>query len=370
MTIYDPIEITRLYVFGTNTPSLEDYNQHIRPLDANPEGVGGVHKDYDMHEYMTNGAGRYAYPSLFKAIEKIFSTAIPDSTSAENGNRYTYTELKDQLATAGNPIIGTDVKLEILQYGTDITSSDFYNRAYIFGTTKFTLDLTTATFEVVNGKVVIYGMKVTADQDNFDYDSGNPIAEIINTYALEPTLDPYNLARGPDGFNKKAIDINFTGEGRVYPIYDELSYSFNQNQDDFVSVKDTLSGDALAALGILSLSGPGGQAYFNNLLNDPFLSYVHNGKKVIYGTPGNDDLDPLDKELSLDEYEGYYFVGGAGDDVLSGSLYFADEILGGEGNDTLIGNGGNDSLEGGAGFDTYTYATGDGFDATTDIHAN
>jgi hypothetical protein len=131
MTIYDPIEITRLYVFGTNTPSPDDYNQHIRPLEANPEGDGRVHKDYDMHEYMTNGAGCYAYPSLFKAIETIFSTTIPDSTAltAENGTSYNYNELKAQLAAAGNPITGADIKLEILQYGTDITSSDFYNKA-------------------------------------------------------------------------------------------------------------------------------------------------------------------------------------------------------------------------------------------------
>jgi Ca2+-binding RTX toxin-like protein len=362
MTIYDPIQITRLYVFGTDTPSPDDYNAHIRAANAEPASI-----PFDMHEYLTNGAGRYAYPSLFKAIEKIFSKTIPDSTSAENGNRYTYTELKTQLSAAGNPIDEENgLHLTISQYGTDITSADYYNRAYIFGTTKFTLNLKQATFEVTNGKVVIRDMDVTADQDNFDYDSPSGFAEIINTYVLEPSLDPYNLSRGPDIADGKAVKLIYTtttGRGRVYPIYDELSYSFNQNQDDFVSVKSDLSHYVLDAAGIASFLLPDGQAYFQNLLNDPFLSYVHNGKKVIYGTPDSDNLDPLDSERSFDEYKGYYFVGGAGDDTLSGSLYFADEILGGEGNDTLIGNGGNDILEGGQGNDTYTYTSGDGFDA-------
>lgn len=32
----DPIEITRLYVLERTLPSLDDYNLHIRPNDAEP----------------------------------------------------------------------------------------------------------------------------------------------------------------------------------------------------------------------------------------------------------------------------------------------------------------------------------------------
>lgn len=43
MSTYDPVEITRLLVFGTNTPSTDDYNAHIRGLNAKPASI-----HYDM----------------------------------------------------------------------------------------------------------------------------------------------------------------------------------------------------------------------------------------------------------------------------------------------------------------------------------
>jgi Ca2+-binding RTX toxin-like protein len=132
--------------------------------------------------------------------------------------------------------------------------------------------------------------------------------------------------------------------------------------DTFVSIKYTVAGALLDISGISTFSLPAGQAYFQNLLNDPFLSYVHNGKKVIYGTPDSDDLDPTDQEFSTDQFNGYFIVGGEGNDTLRGG-YTNDELLGGTGNDTLSGYGGNDTLIGGEGNDTYIYTTGDGFDA-------
>lgn len=77
MQNYDPIQLTRRYVFGTDNPSPDDYNLHIRLLDAGkPAPI-----QYDMFEYMTNGAGRYAYPSLFGAVEKFFSATTLDDGS-------------------------------------------------------------------------------------------------------------------------------------------------------------------------------------------------------------------------------------------------------------------------------------------------
>jgi len=60
MSNYDEKEITRLFVFGTNTPSPSDYNQHIRPLDAPQPSI-----TYDMATYMNSGGGRFALESLF-----------------------------------------------------------------------------------------------------------------------------------------------------------------------------------------------------------------------------------------------------------------------------------------------------------------
>jgi hypothetical protein len=69
-TEYDAIEITRLLVFGTNTPSTDDYNKHIRAADEPPASI-----HYNMQGYMINGGGRYAFPSLFDAVEKFFDVS-------------------------------------------------------------------------------------------------------------------------------------------------------------------------------------------------------------------------------------------------------------------------------------------------------
>ena len=92
--------------------------------------------------------------------------------------------------------------------------------------------------------------------------------------------------------------------------------------------------------------------------NDPFLSFKRNDFKVIYGTPGNDALNPLDAELSFDIYFEYLMVGGDGDDAIEGGD-FADEILGGTGVDTLLGAGANDTLIGGNGNDEIDGEQGD-----------
>ncbi len=64
---------------------------------------------------------------------------------------------------------------------------------------------------------------------------------------------------------------------------------------------------------------------------------------VINGTPGNDDVPPLDGTTDPDTIDGL-----AGNDIING---FAgnDTIFGGEGNDIINGDDGDDTLHGGAG---------------------
>jgi hypothetical protein len=62
-------EITKYFVFGTTDPSSPDYSPHIRPETSDIKTI-----KYDMNDYMTEGAGRYAYPSIFGAVEKFFNS--------------------------------------------------------------------------------------------------------------------------------------------------------------------------------------------------------------------------------------------------------------------------------------------------------
>ncbi len=58
------LQILRKYLFSTDTPSVDDYSQHIRPENANPDGKQVV-QEYNMLDFMTTGGGRFAYPLGF-----------------------------------------------------------------------------------------------------------------------------------------------------------------------------------------------------------------------------------------------------------------------------------------------------------------
>ncbi|MBG1270807.1 Ig-like domain-containing protein [Nostoc sp. WHI] len=322
---YDEKEITKLLAFGTNNPSSTDYNEHIRPTTATPASI-----TYSMSDYMTQGGGRFAYPSLFGVVDKFFGATLADGI-------YSLTTLETAIGTTFSP---DDFRLGISQYGTGIGSSDHPDRSYIFGTSAFRLDTSGATFEVSGGVKTVKNIEVRAFNDNFDFDAGNPLAELINTVFLEPTLDPYRLARG-------AVNINFTGSGAINTEYKQSDYATDQAREGDVSVIGTLSRITKDALGIASLPS----SYLSNIANDTFLSYERGDLKVIYGTPNADNLDESDAELSLDVYFGYLIAGGDSNDTISGGI-FADELQGGLGDDVLDGGLGDDILIGGAGNDT------------------
>nr|NCQ97703.1 VWA domain-containing protein [Microcystis aeruginosa W11-03]NCR96178.1 VWA domain-containing protein [Microcystis aeruginosa W11-06] len=321
--MYDPIEITKLFVFGTNSPSPDDYNQHIRPTGATPASI-----TYSMSDYMTGGGGRFAYPSLFGAVEKFFTTAIPDGT-------YNYSQISTLLGLSAS-----DLTVGISQYGTGIGSADHAERSYIFGSTEFRLDTSGTTFEVVGGVKTIKNMEVRAFNDDFDFTAGNQLAQLINDLFLEPTLDPYGLGRGP-------VDIRFSGSGKTYASYSQTDFVTDEGREGEVSVIGSWSRPLKDANGIRSLP----ISYLSNIASDSFLSFKRGDLKVIYGTPGNDNLNSSNAEFSLDVYFGFLMVGGAGNDTLNGDP-FADELQGGEGSDVLNGGLGDDLFIGGAGDDS------------------
>ena len=139
---YDPIQISKRYVYGTDNPELaNDYNEHIRPQNTTPQAI-----EYSMMNYMEDGGGRFAYPSLFPVIERFFD--IPEST-LQPGN-YNESAIKNVLFTPDPNLSGPGAaqdqvdeefengkRVTVSQYGTGVFSSDHPERAYIFGTTGF-----------------------------------------------------------------------------------------------------------------------------------------------------------------------------------------------------------------------------------------
>ncbi|MGL5941796.1 MAG: hypothetical protein ACRC2S_15720 [Waterburya sp.] len=364
MNNYDPIKFTQRLVFGKDTDSYinplstdNDYNDHIRPEGSIPPGF-----EFDMLDYLTNGAGRYATPAVFPLVDKFFAP----STDLQNGITYFGTAaIRKALgfdATGDEEVFKEATEVAIWQYGTDTLSLDFAERAYLFGTTGFTLDLTNAKFIVgYNDERSITGLRVKADKDNFDFVGGAGIINKLAKLILEPAYDPYGLTR-------KEVPIEFTTsiDGREYGT-SATPYGFDKYGADEIyettntSVVGTVSGVAKLATGMNNFFIPGGGinpsvlaagSYLSNINSDPFLRYRRGDFKVIYGTPGNDDIDKKDQEYDISDISPipskFLMVGGTGNDSITGN-FDSDELLGGDGNDVLKGDRGNDTLNGSKG---------------------
>ena len=341
---YDEIEITRLLVFGTENPNPSDYNEHIRSNDAPQPSI-----TLSMSDYMNKGAGRYAYPSLFNVVEEFF-----EAENLPNNASYNINALQEQLGTTFEE---EDFRLGISQYGTDIFSSDHPERSYLFGSGLFRLDSSNTSFNVLNGVKTIENMEVRAFDENFDFEAGSVLANIVNS-VLGESLDPYELSR-------EELNIEFDGSGAIYENYSEADFNADRNIEGTVSVIGTITRDLEDAAGISRLTTTG-VSYFLNIASDPFLSYVNDNKTVIYGTPENDDLNSSDEEVLIEGTEGYFIVGGNGNDTLNGDDN-NDELRGGDGNDNLNGDNGNDFLFGEEGNDNLNGDNGnDIFDAGED----
>lgn len=331
--MYDPIEITKLYLFGTNNPSPSDYNQHIRPSGAIPASIV-----YDMSQYMTTGGGRFAYPSLFGIVERFFFSLQP----IPNGS-YTYEELASILGLSEQERQDFLIA-DVSQYSTGIGEADHAERSYIFGSTSFEIDRNSVRFKVSDGVTrTIENLEVKAQNDGFDFQSiPGSLFQYINDWALRPRIDPYQLGRGE-------VPILFTGSGKIYNTYTAEQF-FNNSV-----LESNINGDRSS--GIISLVQNGGLSYFNNIFDDMFLAYrTNNYDQVIYGTPGNNILQPPSgqddgvTDSSLESFKQYLIAGGDGNDEIFGGRSI-DLLLGGNGDDTLNGNTGDDKLFGGDGND-------------------
>ena len=285
MNDYDPILFTQRQVFGRDTASgtlsiNDDYNEHIRPFGSpQPPAV-----EYDMLDYLTNGAGRYATPAVFPIIDDFFTSTIRQRT-------YNASQLQSELNLTASEFQEA-TKTSIWQYGTDTTSLDFPERAYIFGTTGFKLDLTNAEFEVTaNGNKFITGMQVTANDDNFDFRGGAGIINDLANVVLLPAYDPYGLGTDPttDGKNRE-VPIKFTTStsGRTYGTSSDPYSASDWVADDLyelnrVSIQGTASGAAKLALGISQFLNPINAtlagSYLFNINSDPFLRYLRDDLK-------------------------------------------------------------------------------------------
>jgi Ca2+-binding RTX toxin-like protein len=340
MVAVNELDLTKLLVYGTTTPGL-DPNTHIRP---NAASSAPPPLSLSMSDYLNTGAGRYAKPSEAQLIKAFFADAVSATPVLANGT-YTVASLATSLGLTPSPGL---LRFNVSQYTTDPSSSDFIERAYIFGSTGFEI-ADTVTFNVNSGTYTVNNLEVLARQDNFDFQSSNPIATTANFF-LNQAFDPYGLIPVV-GSNTVPVDIIYTGSGRNYSIYTQADFNTDRALvDDWTSAVNVAIATAQFGAALAGLETNTG--YLGAINSDlRFRYYTSDGKKIVYGTPDNDTLTELSAELTLDIYFNYQMVGGDGNDQITGGL-FGDELWGGDGNDTLNGGLGDDTFIGGKGDDT------------------
>lgn len=205
-------EILSHYLWNQqNAPSPKELNDDkwIRDKDAIGNAIV-----LDTNKYMSEGAGRFVSAADFTLFRDFFSHDM------KSGN-YDFSSMWNILRSGRvdpsqnkelNPDGTKKYKFEtvVSQYTKGIGSNDYLTRAFIFGSTSFTIDFNTIQF-VVNpdGSKEIRGLKIIPIEDNFDFVSNNFAAEIFNNMK-NSTIDPSGIGR--------KVPIKFSDSDNVPPV--------------------------------------------------------------------------------------------------------------------------------------------------------
>ncbi|WP_162143788.1 calcium-binding protein [Hellea balneolensis] len=347
------------YLYGTNSlPDNLASSDYIRPPIINSQSPYSI--DIDVNEYMSNGAGRYAYGSESSLVEYFFKITKDLDINLDAG-RYTKLEMRDHIlekiqskfGSNSAEVINSSEDLSffgiiVKQYNFGATSDDFYERIFLNNSTSFALADDVAFIVYPDGQRYIENYSLTPfGTDNFDFDSTDGLARIGNP-VLERDIDPYGIGR--------TVDFNYIGEtsSQYAYTYEDYQNDVNEHASNF-SLPYNLQG---IAFGVGLIVG--------GLRADGIISpHDTDGRRIIYGSIDNDDIKPSIFDASND---GLAIIGGNGNDTLTGGSS-SDYLEGGVGSDVLDGRGGDDFLQGGQGADTFIFGRGYGNDTILDDSA-
>ncbi|PIT23337.1 hypothetical protein BGI36_01895 [Snodgrassella communis] len=329
-------EILARYLWNQKTaPSPSELADDKWIRDANAVGDALI---INAQEYMTHGGGRFVSAADFELFKNFFSSEFSagcyDFISMWNILKpEKFVDPKAKLSNKDKIKMFTKA---ISQYTTGIGSSDYITRAFIFGSTSFTIDFDSIKFVVkADGTREIQGLKIIPCADNFDFDSNSWLATQFNDF-FEKEIDPSGIGR--------TVPIQFTGDVPAISV----------TEKDFTKLlieKHNLQFSNINALD----SWPKNLAVLKYLIKtSPSTSFVDShGRKVVYD--GEDRFhdgsltpaEPIDGMGMVFNDSGSALIGGGGEDTLQG----------GDGDDLLMGSSSfaveKDILIGGDGYDTY-----------------
>ena len=257
------------YLWNKSIPPRRE-NMQLAATDANRMPI-----NIDATSYMRNGAGRYASAVDFKMFEKFFT----EKNLPAKLKPYSFTEIVDLIYHKDDavrikrlPNSKNGFTVSISQYGIDTSSSDYTERAFIFGSTQVTVtkaDIDKLQFFVrPDGSREIRNLRITPKDDNFDFIGGSSSQDVSDR------MQKWMVDKAHAGF-KKVIDPK--GIGRAVPLIytdtDKLPF-VNITDKDFKRLQSEKSNQEkpdilMEETGILLFRQGGG--LFNKLKKSPAL---------------------------------------------------------------------------------------------------
>ncbi|WP_232617308.1 calcium-binding protein, partial [Snodgrassella alvi] len=344
-------EILARYLWNQETaPSPSELVDDKWIRDASAKGDALI---IDANEYMTHGGGRFISAADFGMFKKFFNS----ERILSEGNydflsmwEMIYKEKIDLCTREGaekyKDIKNNIFKLPISQYIAGVGSSDYLTRAFIFGSTGFTIDFNSIKFVVkADGTKEIQGLKIIPCEDNFDFDSSNGVANYFNQ-DFKKMIDPFGIGR--------TVPIQFTGDVSAVTVTDKDFAQLMKAKRD----QDIADADLISDYGLMFSF----LAIIKRLINlSPSINYTDShGRKVIYDGEDKFHNGDLNSEspsfLEIFSDIGSVLIGGGGEDTLTGK--WGDDLLVGASSYSIE----KDLLNGGKGYDTYIADTMDVID--------
>ena len=230
----------------------------------------------DATDYMRNGAGRYASAADFKMFENFFNAKnllVRDKPySFDEAIDLIYGKTKIAQRVRELPKTERGFTTAISQYGIDTSSSDYVERAFIFGSTQVTVtkaDIDKLQFFVrPDGSREIRNLRITPKNDNFDFIGGSSSQDAsgkLQKWAVGKANAVFNSVLDPKGIGR-SVPL-------VYTDTDKLPF-VNITDKDFKRLQSEKSNQEkpdilMEETGILLFRQGGG--LFNKLKKSPAL---------------------------------------------------------------------------------------------------
>ena len=221
------------YLWNTSVPPRREDMQSAA-TDANRMPI-----NIDATSYMQNGAGRYASAVDFQMFEKFFT----EKNLPVKLQPYSFTEIvdliyhKDDAARVKRlPDSENGFTVPISQYFQDMASSDYTERAFIFGSTQVTVtkaDIDKLQFFVhPDGSREIRNLRITPKDDNFDFIGGSSsqdVSDRMQKCMVDTVNAKFKTAIDPEGIGR-TVPLKYTGT-------EELPFT-NITDKDFSRLKE------------------------------------------------------------------------------------------------------------------------------------